>query len=127
MLTIRQRTGSWRRGRTRMNVGLRVGLSASPVRVVPAGVAPSTVPEACSGLDLGSTVSLGGVVTCVVVLMGGGHSCVGYGLVEWIFAPKGAIKSLGNIKEFMTKPIAADEIITFVPEVFDRADMPVHD
>src|SRR5699024_12272190 len=62
MLTIRQRTGSWRRGRTRINVWLRVGLSASPVRVVPAAVAPSTVPEACQGLDLRSTVSFGGVV-----------------------------------------------------------------
>src|SRR5699024_8299027 len=34
---------------------------------------------------------------------------------------------LWNIKEFMTKPIAADEIITFVTEVFERADMPVQD
>jgi len=108
-------------------VWLRVGLSASPVRVVPAAVAPSTVPEACQGLDLRSTVSFGGVVICVVGLMGGGHLCVGYGLVEWMFAPKGAIKSLWNIKEFMTKPIAADEIITFVTEVFERADMPVQD
>src|SRR5699024_3644730 len=125
MLTIRQRTGSWRRRRTRINVWLRVGLSASPVRVVPAAVAPSTVPEACQGLDLRSTVLYGGVLLCVVGLMGGGHFCVGYDLVEWMCATKGAIKSLWNIKEFLTKPIAADEIITFVTEVFELADIPV--
>src|SRR5699024_5034508 len=35
--------------------------------------------------------------------------------------------SLWNIKEFMTKPIAADEIITFVTDVFERVDMPAQD